>query len=156
MESIDFEKEEMVVRSGSWPSLDDKQLHAHRLFARSLTQSLMAYAGLSRERVRQVRRGVPSRSLTGLWRPGTTRQDGLAAEATWAWVPRLHTHACAAWMRLCRPKSPGSRGPDPSPTRSPVAVAAINRKVCACLLVLKTRPLINVSYSLAVPACLPT
>lgn len=52
MESIDFEKEEMVVRSSSWPSLDDKQLHAHRLLvARSLNHSLMAYAGLSRERV---------------------------------------------------------------------------------------------------------
>lgn len=56
MESIDFEKEEMVVRSSSWPSLDDKQLHAHgllvaRSLTHSLTHSLMASAGLSRERV---------------------------------------------------------------------------------------------------------
>lgn len=67
-------------------------------------------------------------------------------------------HACtrtlAARVRLCRPKSPGSRGPGLSPTRLPAAVAAINRKVCACLRVLNTRPLINDSYSLAVPACL--
>lgn len=78
MELIDFEKEEMVVRSSSWPSLDDKQLHAHRLLvAHSLTHDI---CGLEQGTRRQVRRGVPSRSLTGLWRPGTTRQAGLAAE----------------------------------------------------------------------------
>lgn len=94
MESIDFEKE-MVVMSGSWPSLDDKQLHAHRLFARSLTHSLShGICGLEQGTRRAGQTRCASRSLTGLWRPGTTRQDGLAAEATRAWVPRLHTHAC--------------------------------------------------------------